>query len=128
MNLLIDTHTFLWFINNDTNLSPLAKTLIEDQQNAIALSIASIWEITIKVSLKKLTIPQPPLQFIESELRKNKIAVLAISFRHLENLITLPFHHRDPFDRLMIAQALSEKMPIIGRDIMFDSYTVRRLW
>jgi PIN domain nuclease of toxin-antitoxin system len=128
MNLLLDTHTFLWFINNDANLSPLAKTLIEDGQNSIALSIASVWEISIKLSLAKLTVPQPPLQFIENELRKNRIAVLAVGFRHLENLIVLPFHHRDPFDRLIIAQAVSESMPIISRDAAFDAYPVQRLW
>ena len=128
MNLLLDTHTFLWFINNDTNLSPLARTLIEDTQNSIVLSIASVWEISIKVSLKKLTVTHPPMPFIENELRKNSISVLAIGFQHLETHIVLPFHHRDPFDRLMIAQAMSEGMPIVSRDSTFDLYPIQRLW
>jgi PIN domain nuclease of toxin-antitoxin system len=128
MDLLLDTHTFLWFVNDDANLSPAAKVLIEDPQNNPILSIASIWEMSIKISLKKLVIPEPPIQFIENELTQNRIATLPISVRHLEHVIALPFHHRDPFDRLMIAQAMSENIPIVSRDGLFDLYPIQRLW
>lgn len=128
MNYLLDTHTFLWFINDDTSLSSTAKTLIEDPQNLIYLSVASIWEMAIKTSLGKLSIPSPFTSFIDNQLRENTIILLNIKTTHTGIVATLPFHHRDPFDRLIIAQSKAENFPIIGRDEIFDNYGVERHW
>ncbi len=128
MIYLLDTHTFLWFINDDAALSNTAKALIEDGQNTIYLSVASVWEMAIKVSLNKLQMPTPFADFIDEQLRKNDIALLGIKTQHTGVVVTLPFHHRDPFDRLIIAQSLSEDIPVIGRDTVFDTYQVKRYW
>ena len=115
MKLLLDTHTFLWFINNSPQLSIDAKNLIESDVDLL-LSIASLWEIAIKVSIGKLTIPNTYDQFIPQQVQLNDMEILSISMAHLTVVTTLPFHHRDPFDRLLIAQAMVEKMSIISAD------------
>ncbi len=127
MKLLLDTHTFLWFINNSPQLSIDAKNLIESDVDLL-LSIASLWEIAIKVSIGKLTIPNTYDQFIPQQVQLNDMEVLPISLAHLAVVTTLPFHHRDPFDRLLIAQAMVEKMSIISADEIFDSYGISRIW
>jgi PIN domain nuclease of toxin-antitoxin system len=126
MNCLLDTHTFLWFINDDPSLSSTAKALIEDPENSIYLSAASVWEMAIKVSLGKLEIPSPFTGFIDEQLHENSITLLEIKTMHMGIVVTLPFHHRDPFDRLIIAQSQSEGFPIIGRDAIFDDYGIKR--
>jgi PIN domain nuclease of toxin-antitoxin system len=128
MNYMLDTHTFLWFINDDSSLSSTAKTLIENRENAIYLSIASIWEMAIKVSLGRLETPSPFTDFIDEQLSKNTIVLLDIKTEHTGIVATLPFYHRDPFDRLIIAQSQSEDFPIIGRDMVFDEYGIERHW
>jgi len=128
MNYLLDTHTFLWFINDDASLSSTAKTLIEDPENTIYLSVASIWEMAIKVSLDKLEMPSPFTDFIDEQLSKNTIILLGIKTEHTGIVATLPFHHRDPFDRLIIAQSKVEDIPVIGKDAIFDDYGIKRLW
>ena len=128
MNYLLDTHTFLWFINDDPSLSSTAKTLIENRENGIYLSVASIWEMAIKVSLGRLEMPSPFTDFIDDQLSKNTIVLLDIKTAHTGIVVTLPFHHRDPFDRLIIAQSQSEDFPIIGRDAVFDNYRIKRHW
>lgn len=128
MIYLLDTHAFLWFINDDKALSRTAKVLIEDSQNVIYLSIASIWEIAIKVSLGKLEVPSPFNTFINEQLHENSITVLEIKVEHTGRIVELPLHHRDPFDRLIIAQALNDTLPIIGKDDIFDRYGVKRHW
>ncbi len=128
MNYLLDTHTFLWFINDDASLSSTAKALIEDPENTIYLSVASIWEMAIKVSLDKLEMPSPFTDFIDEQLDKNTIILLNIKTAHTGIVATLPFHHRDPFDRLIIAQSKVEDIPIIGKDAIFDDYGIKRLW
>lgn len=128
MSYLLDTHTFLWFINDDPVLSATARALIEVPENIIYLSIASLWEMAIKVSLGKLEIPSPFTGFINTQLRENAINLLEITTEHIGIVMTLPFHHRDPFDRLIIAQAQSENLPIIGKDEAFDDYKVTRHW
>ncbi|CCI19932.1 MAG: type II toxin-antitoxin system VapC family toxin [Microcystis panniformis] len=127
MKLLLDTHTFLWFINNSPQLSIDAKNLIESDVDLL-LSIASLWEIAIKVSIGKLTIPNTYDQFIPQQVQLNDMEILSISMAHLTVVTTLPFHHRDPFDRLLIAQAMVEKMSIISADEIFDSYGISRIW
>lgn len=128
MNYLLDTHTFLWFINDDESLSSTAKALIEDPENAIYLSVASIWEMAIKVSLDKLEMPSPFTDFIDEQLDENTITLLNIKTAHTGIVTTLPYHHRDPFDRLIIAQSKVEDIPIIGKDAIFDDYGIKRLW
>lgn len=128
MNYLLDTHTFLWFINDDPALSATAKAIIEDPENAIYLSVASVWEMAIKLSLGKLEMPSPFTEFIDDQLRENTIALLDIKTSHAGIVTTLSFHHRDPFDRLIIAQSKSEEIPVIGRDTIFDAYGIKRHW
>ena len=128
MSYLLDTHTFLWFINDDPALSQTARDLIEIPEHPIYLSIASVWEMAIKISLGKLEVPTPFTGFIDRQLDENRIALLAIQTDHVGIVATLPFHHRDPFDRLIIAQAQSEEFSIIGKDAAFDHYGVERNW
>jgi PIN domain nuclease of toxin-antitoxin system len=128
MNYLLDTHSFLWFITDDNSLSPRAKTLIEDPDNLIFLSIASVWEMAIKTSLGKLSIPSPFVDFINSQMSENNFTLLEIKTNHAGIVSSLTFHHRDPFDRLLIAQALHEKIPLISNEKLFDLYNVKREW
>jgi PIN domain nuclease of toxin-antitoxin system len=128
MNCLLDTHTFLWFINDDAALSVTAKAMIEDVSSTVYLSIASVWEMAIKVSLGKLTMPLPLDNFITEQLLENNINLHPIHVRHTGLVATMPFHHRDPFDRMIIAQSLSDQLPIIGQDQIFDAYGVKRHW
>jgi PIN domain nuclease of toxin-antitoxin system len=128
MKLLLDTHTFLWFIEGSPRLSGRARALIEDEASEVFLSVASLWEIAIKISLDKLQLARPFGTLIPQQLSLNDITLLDITPDHAAGVITLPFHHRDPFDRLLIAQAQVEQMPIVGDDPAFDAYLVRRLW
>ena len=127
MKLLLDTHTFLWFINDSPQLSTEVKNLLESEVD-LALSVASLWEIAIKASLGKLTLPDTYDKFIPQQLTLNDIEILPISMADLALVATLPFHHRDPFDRLLIAQAIVEQISIVSVDTMFDSYRVNRIW
>jgi PIN domain nuclease of toxin-antitoxin system len=128
MRLLLDTHSFLWFISGSTNLSPTARTLIEDASNQPLLSAASLWEMAIKLSLGKLSLAQPFEVLIPQQMRLNGIKLLGIEIEHTAAVSKLPFHHRDPFDRLLIAQAMVEQMPIVSADTAFDTYPIKRLW
>jgi PIN domain nuclease of toxin-antitoxin system len=128
MRLLLDTHTLLWFLLNDSQLSRTARGLIADPANDIEVSPATYWEIAIKIGLRKYSLPEPFEVFMERELSANEFRILAIEPRHTTPLTTLPFHHRDPFDRMLIAQAMAEDIPIVGRDTAFDAYPVTRLW
>ena len=127
MKLLLDTHTFLWFIDDNPRLSARAKGLLESDADLL-LSVASLWEISIKVSIGKLTLAQPYDIFIPQQLTNNAVEILPISLAHLDVVSSLPFHHRDPFDRLIIAQAMIEQLPIVSIDAAFDAYSVKRLW
>jgi PIN domain nuclease of toxin-antitoxin system len=128
MKVLIDTHTFLWFIDNHINLSITARTIIEDVSNEVFLSSASLWEMAIKISTGKLSLSQPFQTFISNQLSINDIGTLEIQLPHIALLASLPFHHRDPFDRMLIVQAIHEQIPIVGNDVAFDAYGVTRLW
>lgn len=125
---LLDTHAFLWFINGDSQLSVKARELIEDLSDPAVLSVASLWEIAIKVSSGKLSLVEPFDILIPQQMLLNRIRALDISLPHLTEVVQLPFHHRDPFDRLLIAQAIVERIPIVSRDTAFDAYGIRRLW
>lgn len=126
MKYLLDTHTLLWFLQGDKKLSDKARRLIDNPHNEKFLSIVSLWEIAIKVSLGKLVLDKPFERLFPEQLYFNRIKVLDITVDSLIELNALPFHHRDPFDRLIIAQALVKDLPIIGADATFDAYRINR--
>ena len=128
MTLLLDTHSFLWFWWNDPQLRETAKQAICDPANRKLISTASCWEIAIKVSLKKLDLGAPYRGFIHQHMVRNNFELLQITDEHLAGLVDLPFHHKDPFDRLLIAQAMIENIPIVTRDGMFERYPVQCVW
>lgn len=128
MNVLLDTHAFLWFIAGDSSLSQFARSAIENLDNNRYLSMASLWEIAIKISVGKLELSEPFETLIPRQLADNSIELLGISFDHTALVSSLPFHHRDPFDRLLIAQSKVEQMTLVSIDPVFDSYSVNRLW
>ena len=128
MNLLLDTHSLLWFLNEDPQLVPNAKALIEDSLNRKFVSMASCWEIAIKIGLNKLDLGEPVSTFLPRELLVNKFDLLHIELVHALHVEKLPRHHRDPFDRLLVAQSMIEKIAIVSSDEKFDFYGVVRLW
>ena len=128
MGFVIDTHTFIWYVTNNPKLSLTARELINDGNNVVLLSVASVWEMAIKHSIGKLDFELPFITFVESQIRQNDMALLQIEIEHLALVANLPLYHRDPFDRLIISQAILEQIPIVGVDKVFDSYSVRRLW
>jgi len=128
MRMLLDTHAFLWFVLGDPQLSSTARRHIEDLGNEKLVSPASYWEIAIKISLKKYTLAQPYETFMQKGIEDNGFIILAIEPKHTAALTSLPFHHRDPFDRLIIAQAMTEQMPVISGDAAFAAYPVTRIW
>ncbi len=128
MKLLLDTHTFLWFIEGDLNLSKTARSLIEDEGNQRFLSIASLWEMAIKVSVNKLTLQTAFTSLVMQQVYGNAIEVLEIRPEHLDVLANMPFHHKDPFDRLIIAQGIAESIAVISKDREFGKYPVTLLW
>lgn len=127
MKLLLDTHAFLWFIEDNPRLSSEAKALLESDAELL-LSTASLWEIAIKTSIGKLTLAQPYEVFVPQQLELNIITILPIEAAHLSIVSALPFYHRDPFDRLLIAQAMNEQLPLVSADATFDAYAIERLW
>lgn len=128
MRLMLDTHTFLWFIEGSLNLSDTAKNLVEDQRNQRFLSIASLWEMSIKVSIGKLQLGMTFAELVKQQVYGNAIELLEIRPEHLDKLAQLPFYHKDPFDRLIISQSLVESIPIVTKDSVFESYPVQILW
>lgn len=130
MNLLLDTHTFLWVAGRQqfALLPQATKEVLEDGANTLWLSLASVWELAIKVSTGKLQLKEPVTDLIQFQQNHSGIRLLPISLAHLALIETLPFHHKDPFDRLLIAQAQAENMRIVSVDTAFDLYSVSRLW
>ena len=128
MKVLLDTHSFIWFIEGNSLLSQNARAVIEDENNEVCLRIASLWEMAIKTSIGKLYLSQPFASLIPGQIMLNDITVTAISIAHTITVAGLPFHHRDPFDRLLIAQSLTDNIPVIGVDSVFDQYGVTRIW
>ncbi|MEB3249764.1 MAG: type II toxin-antitoxin system VapC family toxin [Merismopediaceae bacterium] len=125
MNFLLDTHVFLWFINDDPRLSDQRKDMIENEHNLRYLSVASLWEMSIKYNLGKLKLEPSYDDFVEKEVQESSIILLNIELEHLRINASLPFHHRDPFDRILIAQSLAENLPIMTVDSIFNQYPVR---
>ncbi len=129
MNYLLDTSSFLWFVYDDNRLSTGAVERILDSTNEIYLSLASIWEIAIKANLRRgLALRRPFPEFIDHHLSANRFRLLDINVSHLKVVAALPLHHRDPFDRLLIAQSQVENIPVITNDAAFDHYPVQRVW
>jgi len=128
MKALLDTNAFLWFISGSDKLTSKARDYIADLSNDLVISTASLWEIAIKTSIGKLELLSPFDQLIPTQLEKNAIDVLPIEQDHISGIINLEFHHRDPFDRLIIAQGITEQIPIITSDGMFAKYPVEVIW
>jgi len=128
MKLLLDTHTLLWFIAGSATLSVSARSLIEDAANEKFVSIVSIWETAIKVSIGKMSLSAPFDVLFPHQLQINGFELLPVKVEHTSVITTLPFHHRDPFDRLLIAQAIKEKLTLVSADEIFDDYGMARLW
>jgi PIN domain nuclease of toxin-antitoxin system len=128
MNLLLDTHAFLWFMEGNERISQRARSEIEAADGLRALSIASAWEMAIKSSLGKLDLAKPLGELLPPLLTDSGIELLPIEIADLHRVATLPFHHRDPFDRLLAAQALERGFTIVSIDEAFDAYGVARLW
>jgi len=128
MKLLLDTHTFLWFALNDNQLSATAMSLIGNLENDVLLSPASCWEIAIKISIGKYQVPGDFQSWMEQQISVNSFEILPIRLAHVSQVATLPFHYKDPFDRLLVAQALVEDISIISGDKKMDQYSVKREW
>jgi PIN domain nuclease of toxin-antitoxin system len=128
LKYLIDTHTLLWYTLDESQLSSTAHQLIINRNNEILISLASYWEIAIKISIGKLILHQPYKDFIDVCLNQYQFKILAITPEHTDAVITLPFYHKDPFDRLLVAQAIVESIPIISVDTILDWYGIQRLW
>jgi PIN domain nuclease of toxin-antitoxin system len=127
MKAILDTHAFLWAIAGDTRMSQQARDIFGGPSD-LWLSIASIWEIIIKVQLGKLGLPQPAGPYVLGKLAENGIKTLAINLDHLLAFERLPMHHRDPFDRMLVAQSLQEKLPLVTADRVFEKYPIRIVW
>ena len=127
MRILLDTHILLWFIEGNERLSQKIKSIIEDLDNDRFTSVVSLWEIVLKTNLGKLELKKSLEEFIES-LADNDIQIIGLETHHLKDLVGLPFHHRDPFDRTLIAQAISENMTLISIDDKFKAYPVDIIW
>ena len=128
MKLLLDTHALYWFIEDDPQLSPRARTAVSDPANEVLFSPASYWEMAIKISLGKWQLNRPYEEFLDVGLTQYGFLVLPIQPAHTARLIALPFFHKDPFDRLLVTQALVEQIPIVSSDAQLDAYGVTRIW
>ncbi|NKB67657.1 MAG: PIN domain-containing protein [Candidatus Latescibacteria bacterium] len=128
MQVVLDTHSLLWFIMGDNRLSRNVRTIIEDLDNRVLLSVGSLWEIAIKVNIGKLTLLRAYPELFPAELQKNEIEILPIRHKDLTTLATLSLHHRDPFDRLIIAQAINDNIAIATKDGAFQDYPVQIIW
>ena len=128
MKALLDTHVFLWWIMDDARLSLYIRDFIADEGNDLFLSSASCWEIAIKTKIGRLKLPDNPEKFIPDQMIANNISGLPIQLVHALHVYNLPDHHRDPFDRMLVAQARIEKIPIITNDRLIADYDVKILW
>jgi len=128
MKLHLDTHSFLWMSTDESKLSETAREMIADLDHELLLSPASYWEIAIKVRLGKYTMNESIDAFVGREVERNALQILPIEPRHAAEVARLPFHHRDPFDRMLVAQAIVEQIPIISADSQLTAYGVERLW
>lgn len=126
MNLLLDTHIFLWIAEQPQRLAPRVLDALRNPENELFLSVVSIWEIQIKAQIGKLTLPLPVNEFVSIQRAINQLYTLPVFERHIWLLDTLPLYHRDPFDRLLVAQTIAEKYQLVTADPIFDQYPVER--
>jgi len=126
MRVLIDTHVLLWGLQDPPRLSDRVRALLP--KSDVWISVASLWEIIAKVQVGKLKLPTPVRDFLTLKLRENGVLILPLTFDHVRRLEELPLHHRDPFDRILIAQSLEENLPLITADSLFKNYAVRLIW
>ena len=127
MNLLLDTHAFIWFVEGSIELSENAKDFILDTNNIKYISVASLWEMSIKVNQGKLLL-KSPFESVMEDIIENGFILLNVNFEHLVENSKLPWHHRDPFDRLLISQSNIEGMTLVSRDSEFKNYTANIIW
>jgi len=128
MKVLLDTHAFLWLITGDDRLSENARQTFLNTENSLFFSAASLWEICIKKSLGKISLKDGWFQTIQAEMETNTIQWLPIEMTHCAEVTELPFHHRDPFDRMLIAQAIVEEMTLLSRDSPLSNYAIELIW
>ena len=128
MNILLDTHAFLWLVTGDERLSETARQTFLNSENRLFFSAASLWEICIKMSLGKISLKTGWFQTIQAEMEINAIQWLPIEMPHCVEVTKLPFHHRDPFDRMLIAQAITQDMQLLSRDKRLSAYDIKRIW
>lgn len=128
MRCLLDTHAFLWYVTDDARLSKAALELVSHRASEVHVSMASLWEMAIKHKLGRLELSKPYRDFMQEQLRVNNFALLPITFDHLVTIAGLPLHHRDPFDRLLVAQAQTESLLLVSIDGHLDPYGIRRFW
>jgi PIN domain nuclease of toxin-antitoxin system len=128
MKLLLDTHTFIWWANEPEKLSPKALAACQNDSNTLLLSVVSVWEMQIKMQLGKLKISRPIEELIKTQQQTNGLQILSVELAHVLSLSNLPSHHKDPFDRLLIAQANVEGATLVSMDPAFSSYGVKVLW
>lgn len=126
MNVLLDTHTLLWALTDETKLSERARRLLPVANTW--LSVASLWEILIKARIGKIPLPRPAGPFVMSKLKLNGVQILPVTSDHVLRIESLPDHHRDPFDRMLIAQSLEEQLPLVTADRVFARYPVEVIW
>lgn len=124
--MLLDTHALLWFLNKDSRLPIATRQQIENTES-VFVSIASIWEISIKISIGKLTL-LTTLETLKLNMINSDIEELPISFADAITYVSLPLHHRDPFDRILVAQAMNNSLVLVSRDVVFDAYPIQRVW
>lgn len=128
MRILLDTHVFLWAAVSDSRLSPRAKPVLASKDVQLWLSVASLWETTIKFQIGKLKLPTRVEDFIERQISETEIAILPISPNHVRTLSTIPLLHRDPFDRMLVAQSIAERLPLMSADKAISRYPVEVIW
>lgn len=126
MKVLIDTHVLLWGLQDEAKLSSRVRDLLPTAE--VWISVASLWEIITKVQVGKLDLPRPVGDYLSAKLKSNGVSILPLVFEHVRRLEKLPLHHRDPFDRILIAQSLQEKLPLVSADPQFEKYPVRLIW
>jgi PIN domain nuclease of toxin-antitoxin system len=126
MNVLLDTHALLWALTDESKLSERVRNLLPNASTWF--SIASLWELLLKAQIGKIPLPKPTGPFVMSKLAFNGVQILPVNADHVLRIETLPMHHRDPFDRMLIAQSLHEKLPIVSSDIVFRRYDVELIW
>lgn len=128
MRLLLDTHAFLWWVADDERLSPRAAALIAEPSNEVLVSAATAWEVVVKSALGRVEVPTPVDRFLTAQIEANAFIPLPIHMRHTLGLAALPQIHRDPFDRILVAQAVAEDLTIVSRDRVMDGYPVTVEW